>query len=394
MRRSPLPTVLPALAALAVHATLVTWLTWPLARHLATHLPNTVLTCQSDTLLITWALAWMSHALVTAPWTLADANIYHPAPHALFYGEAGFGALPYFLPPFLITGNPTLAINLTFLVSLALTAWTLHLVVYRWTGSHLGGAVAGWTFLANRWVNWLWIPSAPNYAVLQYFPSSSCSPRPPRLVCAGASRCWRSSSCRVYTSVYVAAAALVPLGVLGLSRLARRGSRRSGGWLLAVVSVAALVLSGVYSGHLRVRSENPGLTLQTMWPKARLRQSNLPWGIFAPTAPTAVSTAAIVLVGVGAFSASLRARRNPLGAARTAWTYGAFWTLAGIAISLTPRARWFGAPIVLPQAIVAYWLPTYEVLRGVHRLGVAALMGLAILAGTALAECVRRLVLE
>ena len=85
MRRSPLPTVLPALAALAVHATLVTWLTWPLARHLATHLPNTVLTCQSDTLLITWALAWMSHALVTAPWTLADANIYHPAPHALFY---------------------------------------------------------------------------------------------------------------------------------------------------------------------------------------------------------------------------------------------------------------------------------------------------------------------
>ena len=46
---------------------------------------------------------------------------------------------------------------------------------------------------------------------------------------------------------------------------------------------------------------------------------------------------------------------------------------------------------MLPQAIVAYWLPTYEVLRGVHRLGVAALMGLAILAGTALAECVRRL---
>src|SRR5262245_17750868 len=147
MRRSPRPTVPSALTALAVHATLVVWLTWPLARHLGTHLPNTVLTCQSDSLLITWALAWMSHAFATAPSSFADANIYHPAPHALFYGEAGFGALPYFLPPFMLTGNPTLAINLTFLVSLALTGWTLHLVVHHWTGSHLGGVVAGWAFL-------------------------------------------------------------------------------------------------------------------------------------------------------------------------------------------------------------------------------------------------------
>jgi hypothetical protein len=161
--------------------------------------------------------------------------------------------------------------------------------------------------------------------------------------------------------------------------------------LLAVLGVAALVLSGVYWGYVQVRSENSDLALQTLWPKARLRQSHLPWGIFAPASPMAVSTAAIVLIGVGGLSAALRARREPLGTARTAWTYGTFWTLAGIAISLTPRARWFGTPIVLPQAIVAYWLPAYEALRAVHRLGVAALMGLAILAGTALAECTRRL---
>jgi hypothetical protein len=390
MRRTPRATVPRALSALAIHATLVTWLTWPLARHLGTHLPNTSVNSQSDPLLITWALAWMSHALVTAPSTFADANIYYPASHALFYGEAGFGALPYFLPPFLLTGNPTLGINLTFLVSLALTGSTLHLVVHRWTGSHLGGVVAGWTFLTNRWVIWNWIPVAPNYAVLQYFPLII-------LLAAVAPTGLRRSLellalvvLQGLTSVYVAAAALIPLGALGLGRLARRASRCSGGRLLAVVGVAALVLSAVYSGYLRVRSENPRLALQTMYPEARLRESNLPWGIFA--GPMAVSTATtVVLIGVGGLSAALRARHEPLGAARPAWTYGAFWTLAGIAISLTPRAHWFGAPIVLPQAIVAYWVPIYEVLRVVKRLGVAALMGLAILAGTALAECTHRL---
>src|SRR5256712_9414733 len=72
------------------------------------------------------------------------------------------------MPTFLLTGNPTLALNLTFLGCIALTACALHLVVRIWTGSHLGGFVAAWTFLMTRWTLWEFVPSAPQYAVLQY----------------------------------------------------------------------------------------------------------------------------------------------------------------------------------------------------------------------------------
>ena len=158
------------IAPLALYAVAVGWLTWPLGAHLATHLPNTNGACALDTLLIAWVLAWQTHALATAPLHFAQANIYHPAPHALFYCETGVGALPFYAPGFLATGNPALALNLTLLGGVTLTAWTLHLVVRRWTGSYVGGFLAAWTFLTTRWVLWEWGPVAPNYMVLPYLP--------------------------------------------------------------------------------------------------------------------------------------------------------------------------------------------------------------------------------
>ena len=61
--------------------------------------------------------------------------MYYPTRYALFYGSTAFGALPYFAPTYLISGNPVLALNLVLLSCVALTAWTLHIVVARWTGS-------------------------------------------------------------------------------------------------------------------------------------------------------------------------------------------------------------------------------------------------------------------
>src|SRR2546429_26029 len=120
-----------AIVPLALYCVAVVWLTWPLAAHLRTHLPSTEVACSFDTLLIAWVLAWQTHALATAPLHFAQANIYHPARHALFYCEAGVGALPYYAPAFLLTGSPALALNVTLLGGVALTAWALHLVVRR-----------------------------------------------------------------------------------------------------------------------------------------------------------------------------------------------------------------------------------------------------------------------
>jgi len=116
---------------LAFYLAGVAWLTWPLAGSLSSALPCPTRIFMHDIYYSTWVLAHESHALLTAPWRIADANIFHPTPSALFYGPAALGALPLFAPVFLATGNPTLAINLTFLVGLALTGAAMHVVVRR-----------------------------------------------------------------------------------------------------------------------------------------------------------------------------------------------------------------------------------------------------------------------
>src|SRR5262245_8845847 len=146
------------------------WLTWPLARQLATHLPDTYLTCRFDGILPMWALAWETRALVEAPWRILEANTYHPAPHALAYGNMGFGALPLFAPVFLASGNPVLAMNATFLGGVALTAWGCGEVTARFTRSHAAAILAAATFLTTPFVFWSWIPTAPFYAALFYTP--------------------------------------------------------------------------------------------------------------------------------------------------------------------------------------------------------------------------------
>jgi len=376
-----------AAGVLAIYAALVAWLTWPLAASLGTHFPAAGAGVH-DTLYMAWALSYESHALVTAPFRLADANIYHPALHALFYGDTGFGALPYFMPVFLLTRNPTLALNLTLLGGIALTAWTLHAVVFRWTGSHLGGFVAAWTLLTSRWVFPTFVSVSPSYAMLQYFPLIVFFTATPLADFRGMLRLLPLVVLQALADVfYVAPAVLGPLVLIALARLPRRATRRAGGRLLAVVGLALIALLPVYGGHLAVRAENPVLAGQSLW---TLRQPIpvLPWGPFAG-GPTSLPPVTLLLIGAGAVS--LAARRGDSGPMRVAWGAGAFWALVGTYLSLGPKVSCFGRVISLPQDLVSPWLPFYRYVRVPIRLGVAGLIGLAILAGVAFAECARRI---
>src|SRR5215475_2126621 len=105
------------LALLLLYSTLVVWLTWPLASQLGTALPNPIPQAHVSAPRLGWALADESRVLTSGA-SFADAGIFHPASNALFFGEVAFGALPFFLPPFLLSGNPTLALNLLFLAAL------------------------------------------------------------------------------------------------------------------------------------------------------------------------------------------------------------------------------------------------------------------------------------
>ena len=363
----------------AFYLGLVAWLTWPLATSLGTRVPATNMLWTFDARFEIWALAWESHALVTAPTRLAHANIFHPTPYALFYGPPGFGALPYFAPVFLATGNPALAINVTFLVSIALTAWALHVVVRRWTGFNVAGFVAACTFLSNRWLLWTMPPSAPQYSILQYFP----------LIILLASRV-RVSAWLVplvaFQSLaellYIAPAVYTPLAVLALARLIRCETRSGGRRLVGFLGLALLALVPVAAGFLTVRGLTPHLDSQS--PHAFPADVARPPLLFGVLGPTDVPTPALAVILLGGLAFLLRRRAAEPGV-RTGWAHAALWAAVGLYIALPPRVMLHGWSLRLPQ----WWLPITRYWRPIERLGSAGLMGLSLLTGLAFAECAR-----
>ncbi len=369
---------------LAAYAGAVALLTYPLAARLTTHLPATVIACSFDTLYMAWVLAFESHALLTGA-SLLDTNIFFPARRTLFLGDTGFGALPIFFPVFATTGNPTLAINLVWLIGLVLTAASLHLVVRRWTTSDGAGFVAAWTFLTAPWVYRVHIPSAPSYALLLYMPVIlylAATPRAgrdvlwlwPLLVLQGLS-----------DVVYVAAAVMAPLLVLGVVRLLRPSTRAAGTSLLLVLLLSILTLAPVYAGHWLAQQAHPGMGTWWEGPPVAVR---LPGAPFARLAPLALAWPVWVLVGLGLVVYFVAGRRKDL---HRAWAHAALWASVGAYASLGPLVSWGSGAGALPHAWLATQLHLYEVLRMPSRLGVAALIGVAVAAGLAFSASTRRL---
>src|SRR5262245_57534979 len=215
-----------ALASLPVYLAAVVWLTWPLAAHVTTHLPATRDTWRYDALYGVWALAHETQALAGAPGVTLEGTVFHPAPHALFYGPTALGALPFFAPPYLATGNAILATNLAFLTGLALTAWMLHVATLGWTGSPLAGAVAATTWLTTPYVMRWWVPTTPYHAVLCWLPAIvalAATPLATLRACVALALLVAVQS--LTDVIYVAPAVFAPLGVLALARIARRASR-------------------------------------------------------------------------------------------------------------------------------------------------------------------------
>lgn len=121
---------------------------WPLATGLArlSRFDN------DDASLNTWVLAWVAHILPRAPWRLFEAPIFYPDAHTLAYSEhllvpALIGA------PFLWAGaSPVVVHNLLIMAGLALSAWSMFLVLARWTGSTSAAVTGGLLYGFNAHV--------------------------------------------------------------------------------------------------------------------------------------------------------------------------------------------------------------------------------------------------
>jgi hypothetical protein len=374
------------------------WFTWPLAGSLATRLPCSNTACSFDTLYSAWVVAWVSHALGAVPARLGDANIYVPDSHALYYGPAGFGAVPYFLPTFLATANAALALNVMVIVSAAATACGLHWVVWRWTGFHEAGFVAAWNLFVNRWYLWGFAASAPHLVVLQYFPWIVYAAAKPLATPRQAGGLLALILLQSLTDpVYVAPAVLAVLGSLALARLVRPVWRRSGAWLALVLAALPVCLIPFLAGYSWVRAHNPALTHQTLWTGRfgaklyALFPLDVSGFVWRGGEATSMGPAVLVTIVLGALVAIVRGRSRS-ATATGAWANASLWAVVGTLVSLPPVVRWgdFGGPqLRLPHYLLDATTPVYDIIRLPTRLGFAGMIGLCLLFGVAFAEILR-----
>ena len=135
--------------------------TWPVALHWRDHVVDGARLINpkdagnwwaanigADVLTTVWVVNWVLHALVTQPLHLFEANIFYPAPHALARSEHIVATALLGVPGRLLAG-PVAAHQSALLLCIALNVWATAYLVTRWTGSLLGGLVAGLLFAVS-----------------------------------------------------------------------------------------------------------------------------------------------------------------------------------------------------------------------------------------------------
>jgi hypothetical protein len=377
-----------ALGFLVVYAGVVVWITWPLASEPATRVPRPSPFGIFDLLHNVWALAWETHSLTTKISHLADANIYHPAPMALFYGPTAFGALPLFAPVYLATGSSILAINVTFLLGVALTIWGTHLVAARWTGSHVVGAVAG-VALAGSPVLWWNTASAPYLTMLAAMPwiiALVAAGAPGGLAVAGLGMLIALQG-SIDPMSYMLASAGPTAVVVALD--ARRRETRSRALRIALgLAVGIALLSPVYAGYVAVARANPGLQSQSRWPTSggdtSLTFAQSLWSTIAGLWSLATRLPLTTLIPVdawprlGLFLAGASLVRHLGPSAKRGAIVALVWTLVGLSSVV------LGLPPI--KGAIIPWCPP---VRTIARLSSAAVVSIPLLIALAVEAIAR-----
>jgi len=117
-------------------------LTWPLALRPA----STTLPLGSDGELFIWTLAWDAHAFVHQPFSIFDANIYHPLRRTLAFSENLIGSAFIAAPVLWVSGNAVLGMNAVMLASCMLCGLGGCVLARRIGISPAGAVVAGVIF--------------------------------------------------------------------------------------------------------------------------------------------------------------------------------------------------------------------------------------------------------
>ncbi|HEX2123169.1 MAG TPA: hypothetical protein VHL59_16170 [Thermoanaerobaculia bacterium] len=126
------------LGAFALFLALATAMTWPLALHLDTAVPD-----RGDPLLNAFIIDWVCHALTHAPWDLYDAPIYHTGRYPLAYSENMAGIALVVLPFHLAGASALTTYNIALLLGFAFSGYGASVLARLVTRNPVAALVAG-----------------------------------------------------------------------------------------------------------------------------------------------------------------------------------------------------------------------------------------------------------
>jgi hypothetical protein len=159
------PSVRTAAIAVAAYAALAIAYTWPLAIHL-----NGVPHDRGDPLLTTWFLWWSGTQAVPLSTAWWNAPAFYPAAGVFAFSEHLTGLVWIAAPLTLLTGQPLVGHNVTFIATYALGALAAHFLGYTLTRRHDAGVVAALAFAFAPYR----LPQAPHLQVLASFWTPLC----------------------------------------------------------------------------------------------------------------------------------------------------------------------------------------------------------------------------
>lgn len=375
------------LGALCAYAAAAVWMTWPLATA-----PARLGLRNMDVFGNIWALAWSCHQALHDPLHLFDSNMFYPWSGSLAYAESLLPQALQAAPVRLLGGSPLLAYNVVFLLTFVLSAFGAYLLAREISGSRRAGLLAGlaFGFCAYRWdhivhlqsLSTQWLPLALWFALRSMRTSSLFS-----LIGLGA-----CALLQILSSGYYAMLLLLALGITLLWEWRAAGFRRAP----LVRAVVALGVASIFAlpvflqhralqsrhGYSRSRDEVIGWSAH---PRSYIEPGNfveLPHlvalhRLARDGEPLFPGSWALVFGAIGLVG-SWRDPRGRLPAA---------WLLVGFALSLGPVVNTWGTSWPGPFELFRY-LPGGALLRTPARLGVLALLGLAVLAACAWARVV------
>jgi hypothetical protein len=152
-RRAIAAMLLPHAAVWLGFAVLTVAMTWPLARHLRTHVVNAK--WYYDAMVNMHILgSRMDYALGASPGlkSIYDNYFCAPTPFSIANNENHFGLTLLYAPFYLVTRNPLLSYNLLLLLCISLSGFFTYIFVRELTGSALAGVLSGVAYAFSPYI--------------------------------------------------------------------------------------------------------------------------------------------------------------------------------------------------------------------------------------------------